>query len=472
MCVESNETLSDAAEETKLVRKIDLYLLPPIWLTYCLAYMDRINIGNAKIAGMKDDLNLTSNQYSICLVVFFVSYVVFEIPCNLILSHTRPSIFLPTIMFAWGAITCCMAAVHTFSHLVALRFLLGIAEAGFAPGVLLLLSSWYKKNEQSKRFGVYISAAVLSGAFGGILAGAITASLHKAHGITGWRWLFIVEGAATCGVAIIFRFILLDFPATTNKLSSAERELALSRLEDDKVNSMRQDSTRLSPLQAISLALQNWKTWLLAVGYMVIVGSSTLSYFYPTLVKQLGYTSCSTAQYMVVPIYCASFVTLLITSVLCDRRPAYRAPAISLLLLLSTTCAVAASATAASTARYILLIFLACGLWAANGLALAFAASSFSALPQDVRGVSLAFVNSSGNLAQIYGAYLFPEEDAPRYLKGFLVVSALCGLGIFVYAVAGVALRRPLTLDNEACSQHRRRTEVWQVMNKWKSWHP
>ncbi|KAL1387995.1 vitamin H transporter [Phyllosticta capitalensis] len=471
MSVESEETLSDAAEEKKLVRKIDLYLLPTIWLTYCLAYLDRINIGNAKIAGMMDDLHLTSDQYSICLVVFFVSYVVFEIPCNLILSRTRPSIFLPLIMFAWGAVTCCMAAIHDFSHLVALRFILGIAEAGFAPGVLLLLSSWYKKNEQSRRFGVYISAAVLSGAFGGILAGAITSSLHGAHGITGWRWLFIVEGVATCGVAIIFRFILLDFPATTKKLSEAEREVAIRRLEEDKVNSMREDSTHLSPLQAISLALQNWKTWLLAVGYMVIVGCSTLSYFYPQLVKQLGYTSSSSAQYMVVPIYCASFVTLLISSILCDRRTALRAPTISLLLLLSTSCAVVASATAGSTARYILLIFLACGLWAANGLALAFAASAFSALPQDVRGVSLAFVNSSGNLAQIYGAYLFPEEDEPRYLKGFIVVSALCGLGIFVYAAAGVVLRRPLVLDGETCSQHSRRTEVWNVRNKWKSWN-
>lgn len=140
---------------------------------------------------MMDDLRLTSDEYSVSLIVFFVSYVVFEIPSNLILSRTRPSIFLPTIMFLWGGITCCMAAVHNYHQLVALRFVVGIFEAGFAPGILLILSSWYKKNEQSKRFGIYISAAVLSGAFGGILAGAITGGLDGAHGIAGWRWLFV-----------------------------------------------------------------------------------------------------------------------------------------------------------------------------------------------------------------------------------------------------------------------------------------
>lgn len=140
---------------------------------------------------MMEDLNLSSSEYSVALIVFFVSYVVFEVPSNLVLSRTRPSLFLPTIMFIWGGITCCMAAVKNYHQLVALRFVVGIFEAGFAPGILLILSSWYKKNEQSKRFGVYISAAVLSGAFGGILAGAITGGLDGAHGIAGWRWLFV-----------------------------------------------------------------------------------------------------------------------------------------------------------------------------------------------------------------------------------------------------------------------------------------
>lgn len=145
----------------------------------------------------------------------------FEVPSNLILSRTKPSIFLPAIMIIWGICTCCMARVQTYGQLVALRVIVGIFEAGFAPGIILILSSWYKKNEQSKRFAAFISAAVLSGAFGGILAGAIIESMdgryadgdsrmfaakvlmeNGRYGIQGWRWLFVRHALPTDAAAV------------------------------------------------------------------------------------------------------------------------------------------------------------------------------------------------------------------------------------------------------------------------------
>jgi sugar phosphate permease len=177
----------EAGEEKKLIRKIDLFLMPTIWLMYLMSYMDRTNIGNAKIAGMNDDLGLSSSEYSMALVIFFISYVFFEVPSNLILAKTRPSIFLPTIMGLWGIVTCCMAVIQDYKHLLALRFVVGVLESGFAPGILLIISSWYKREEQSERFAVYISAAVLSGAFGGLLAGVITSKLDGSRGLEGWR---------------------------------------------------------------------------------------------------------------------------------------------------------------------------------------------------------------------------------------------------------------------------------------------
>ena len=276
---------------------------------------------------MSDQLNLSFSQYSISLVVFFVSYVVFEVPSNLVLSRTKPTIFLPFIMTLWGAMTCCMAAVNSYGGLVALRFIVCVFEAGFAPGILWILSSWYKPDKQSKRFAVYISAAVLSGAFGGLLAGAITDGLEGAHGIEGWRWLFIVEGCATIvrlahkdlmgkmktykldrqGWALISYFILLDFPANTKKLTSYEKALAMSRLQAGEVSSRSADTPRLSSLQALREPVTNWRTLLLTAGYMVIVGSSTLLYFYSTLVQGLGYED-HMAQYMVCELAAVSFL--------------------------------------------------------------------------------------------------------------------------------------------------------------------
>jgi MFS family permease len=156
---------------------------------------------------------------------------------------------------------------------------------------------------------------------------------------------------------------------------------------------------------------------------MVIVGSSTLSYFYPTLVKGLGYTA-HMAQYMVVPIYAVAFVAVACTGYVMDKIPQYRGLVIAGWLAVSLVCSVCVCAIYNFTARYVLLVFMAAGLWASNGLALSYAASTFGSMPQEVRGVSLALVNALGNLAQIYGAYLFPSDDAPKVrATPFLFVS-------------------------------------------------
>ncbi|KAJ6020471.1 hypothetical protein N7540_005975 [Penicillium herquei] len=430
-------------EEKALVRKIDLMLLPVIWIMYLLSYMDRTNIANAKVSGMDTDLNLTSNQYSVALVVYFVGYVVFEVPSNLILGRTRPSIFLPSIMILWGVLTCLMSVIKSYAHLVILRILVGSVEAGFAPGVLLVLSSWYKRTEQSKRFGVYISAAVLSGAFGSLIAAGIMDGLEGAHGIQGWRWLFIVEGAATIGFALIALFILPDFPANSKGLSEREREIAVARLASENVTAVTEDSAPLSNWGAVKVAARDWRTWAFVVGYMVIVGSSTLTYFYPTLVKGLfGTATTEKINLLTVPIYGAAFVATGITSYFGDKVPQWRGFIIACWLTFALICSIIVCVVYNHIARYVLMILMACGLWATNGGTLAYASSAFAGMHPQARGVALALVNAMGNLAQIYGSYLFPESDSPKYIMGFSVISAMLALGVVVFAGLHVWFRR------------------------------
>ncbi|KAJ8108799.1 hypothetical protein OPT61_g7919 [Boeremia exigua] len=429
-------------EEKKLVRKIDLYLLPTIWLMYLLSYMDRTNIGNAKIAGMADDLKLSSNEYSIALVVFFVTYVAFEPASNMILVRWKPSLYLPTIMAIWGALTCIMAAIQDFNHLVVLRIFVGVFEAGFAPGILLIISSWYKRDEQSKRFGVYMSAAILSGCFGGLLAGAITGGMEGTAGLRGWRWLFIIEGVATIVWAIIASFILLDFPANSARLTERERAIALARLREGGIKSYSEGDERIGKLQSFKLAIMDWRTIGFVLGYMVIVGSSTLSYFYPTLVTGLGYTDRVMAQYMTAPIYAVAFVCTALTTFFADRVPNHRGLLIASWLAFALITAVCVCTIYDFTARYALLVLMAAGLWSGNALALSFASSSFGSMPPEVRAIALALVNAMGNLAQIYGAYLFPASDKPKYLMGFGVISGMLGFGTCVYIFMHVAVRR------------------------------
>lgn len=308
-------------------------------------------------------------------------------------------------MILWGILTCLMAVIKDFKHLVVLRVIIGCVEAGFAPGVLLVLSSWYKRTEQSKRFGVYISAAILSGAFGGLLAAGIVNGLEGVHGIRGWRWLFIVEGAATVGFAIISLFILPDFPATSRRLSEREKHVAVARLATENVTATTADSERLTNWQAMKISVQDWRTWVFVVGYMVIVGSSTLTYFYPTLIKGLfGHASNYKVNLLTVPIYGFAFVCTAISSYYSDKIPAWRGLVIAGWLTFSLTCSIIVCAVYNFTARYVLLVLMAAGLWATNGGTLAYASSAFAGMNPQARGVSLALVNALGNLAQIYGS--------------------------------------------------------------------
>ena len=240
---------------------------------------------------------------------------------------------------------------------------------------------------------------------------------------------------------MVSSFILLDFPANSKRLTERERELAISRLANDNVQTRSDTVPHLTSIKALIQALRNWRTWLFVTGYMVIVGSSTLSYFYPTLVQGLGYTS-HMAQYMVVPIYAVAFVCVAMTGYISDRLPLQRGLIVALWLTLATACSVTTCAVYNYTARYVLLVLMAAALWSCNGLSLSYMASTFGYMPQEVRAVSLALVNGMGNLAQIYGAYLFPSQDAPRYIMGFSVISGMCAFGVVVYAVAHVVLRK------------------------------
>ena len=187
--------------------------------------------------------------------------------------------------------------------------------------------------------------------------------------------------------------------------------------------------------------MTNLHTWLFSLGYIVIVGSLTLNYFYPTLVSGLGYKG-SMAQYMTVPIYAVAFVCNAFTGYLSDKFPHCRGAVIAGWLTLSMSCSVAVCAVYGLKARYVLLVLLSAGLWSTNALSLSYASSTLRDEGKRVRAVALAFVNAMGNLAQIYGAYLFPQDDAPKYLMGFAVISAMCTFGILVYGGLHLLLRR------------------------------
>jgi MFS family permease len=165
-------------------------LIPWLCVLYLASFLDRANIGNAKIEGLEADINITGTQYNIALSVFFISYSIFEPLSNILLKRMRPSVYIPIIVIAWGTCTVLLGIVKNFSHLCAIRWFLGMAEAGLFPGVNYYLSCWYKRSEFGIRAAIFFSAAAISGSFGGLLAAAI-AKMKGVGGLPGWAWIFV-----------------------------------------------------------------------------------------------------------------------------------------------------------------------------------------------------------------------------------------------------------------------------------------
>lgn len=212
---------------------MDLHLIPMLAVLYLLSFLDRGNIGNAKIQGMETDLKLTGPQYGLCATVFFFTYSAFEIPSNLFLKRFRPSIWLPSIMVAWGTVMTLMGVVQTYHGLLVARVFLGVAEAGLYPGVAYYLTMWYRADEMAFRQGLFFSAASVAGAFSGLLAYAIS-KMDGVGGYAGWRWIFILEGLLTVLTAVAAFFILHDFPETAGFLSEPERAWVVYRLKNQR----------------------------------------------------------------------------------------------------------------------------------------------------------------------------------------------------------------------------------------------
>jgi MFS family permease len=403
--------------------------------------MDRSNIGNAKIAGMEDALNLSDTEYSLAINLFQVSYIVFSVPSGMILTRIRPSIYVPTIMFLWGIVVAAKAAITTPAQLWGLRFALGALETGFPPTVFHIFGMWYKKSEQTKRFLVFWLAGILGSAFGGILAGAITSGLDGAHGIPGWRWLFLIEGVITCGCALLSPMVLLDYPATCSKFTVEERALAVSRQELDGQNINVEKERRINLSKALWYAMTTPAHWILFIAFMMVDGSFSIAYFYPTLVEGLGYSS-TTAQFMTAPLYVCAVPAAIILSILGDRHPSRRAYYLSGTMLLAAIFSAVSAGVTNFTARYVLLCFLNMGLYCTVPLALAFSTTSMGAVEPEVRSIALAWMSALGNLAQVYNSYIWPNRDAPRYLTGFATYAALLTLGAALYTGGAVYFKR------------------------------
>ncbi|KAL3491959.1 major facilitator superfamily domain-containing protein [Aspergillus germanicus] len=297
------------AREKALVWKQDLHIVPLSAAIYLLCYLDRSNIGNARIMNSEtgNDLltetNMSSYEYTIALMVFLIAYALFEVPSNYFLKKLKPSRWIAFLMLSWGAVTMGLGGVHNFAQVTGLRFLLGVMEAGLFPGLVYFLTFWYRTHERSIRVALVLASATLAGAFGGAIAYGV-GHMNQVHGLSAWRWLFIIEGAPSCASAVLVWFILPDYPETASWLSEEEKALAARRLELEGSKGAAKAMTWEDAKEVLF-------DWRLYAHYLVYFGISapfsSLSLFTPAITSGLGYTSLN-AQLMTVPPWAVAYV--------------------------------------------------------------------------------------------------------------------------------------------------------------------
>jgi len=269
----------DPVLEKKVIRKVDFNLVPILFLLFLCAFIDRINIGNARIQGLEKDLGMTGQDYNIALFTFFILYILLEVPCNMILKKIRPSVFISSIMAGWGVVTVCQGVTQSFAGLVVCRVIIGALEAGFFPGCVYLLSMYYRRHELQMRFNLFFSASIIAGAFSGLLAYAI-AHMDGIAGYGGWRWIFILEGIATVIVAIGSYWLIPDWPETAKFLKEDERELLIRRLALDKAGATMDHWNKKTAKRVFS----DPKIYLSISMYLGVVTTSySGSFFTPTI---------------------------------------------------------------------------------------------------------------------------------------------------------------------------------------------
>lgn len=278
----TESTEIDPTLEKRIRRKLDLHILPWIFVLWLFAFIDRSNIGNAKIDGLTKDLHLTGDQFNVALTVFYILYVLIDVPSNWLLKTVGGGHYLPLLAMAWGIVGTCTGAVKTYGGLIACRMLLGACEGGMFGGIILYFSMFYKRHELMFRLGIFYCAAPLSGAFGGLLATGLAQIEY--HGYNKWPWIFLVEGAITIVIAIVAFFSLPHTPGSARFLNEEERFLAAHRLHLDLHGASTAEfvEEELFSWKAVRLALLNVNTIAMSINFFLIFDPHLLIFSLPS----------------------------------------------------------------------------------------------------------------------------------------------------------------------------------------------
>ncbi|KAL4925348.1 major facilitator superfamily domain-containing protein [Aspergillus undulatus] len=421
------------AEQRKIIHRVDRRLVTITGAAYCISLMDRTNVSVAAITGMMEDLELYIGfRYSIMVLVFFVTYIVFQPLATAVIRKIGPRIFISVIVMTWGVCLIGFAFAPDWQTLSGLRALLGVLEAGFFPGTVYLLSCWYSRYEVQQRYGFFYLIGCVASALSGILAYGFS-QMAPLQGYGGWQWIFIMQAVLTFIVGILCMIFVVDFP---DKAFNAwgflnERECAfiLRRLNRDRADANPEPFNLVKFLRpALDL-----KIWAFAFIFFALTTLSYgIAYFLPIILRDNMGFSVAAAQCLVAPPFALAGILMMFTSWLGDKYRV-RAPILVLNSVITLIGLPIMGFHSSAAVRFFGVFLTTAGANANIPACMAYQANNIRG--QWTRAFASATLVAFGGIGGIAGSLVFRSEDAPDYIPGIWAVIA-CQLCLLI--VVGV----------------------------------
>ncbi|KAK6069557.1 major facilitator superfamily transporter [Seiridium cupressi] len=447
---------ASGVDEKKLVTKLDRHLIPLIMLLYTFSFLDRVNIGNARLYNLSEDLALVGNQYQIAVSILFVTYLLFEVPSNLVLKRFTPSRWIAFITVAWGIVATLTGLVNSFGSLVACRLILGALEAGLFPGLNVYLTFFYTKSELALRVGYLFVSAAIAGSLGGLLAYGV-GHMQGIQGLNGWRWIMIIEGIPTFVLGILTFFLLPNDPASAYFLTDDEKKLMIVRSRRSYGST---ESAQKFSKQDMMKAFKDWKVWMFCVGQF---GMDTMLYgystFLPTIINGIGKWTSAEVQLLTIPCYFLGAVTYMTVAYLSDHHER-RGIFVVIFGAVSVVGYGVLLSNSSAGVHYFGCFLVAMGLYVAVGLPLAWVsiirpvhweclevlimASNRTTHRAMVKGQLQMYVYHANLSAGRSTSDMLPSltAEGPRYIRGDAVSLSMVGMATCIYSFMWFWFRR------------------------------
>ncbi|EKV06409.1 Major facilitator superfamily domain, general substrate transporter [Penicillium digitatum] len=410
--------------EKKLKRKLDARCSLFVAI-YIMNYLDRNNLAAARLKGLQEDLKLSNTDYSTCLSILYVGYIIMQVPSNMFINRiSRPSLYISVAMLLWGVVSTLSGSTKKFGDMVAVRFLLGFVEAAFLPGALLILSKWYTRRELTTRNALLFCGSLISNAFSALVGAGVLSNMEGVLGHAAWRWLFWIEGSVTMFLALLAAFILPDLPHNARGFTEEERQVAQLRMLED-VGEADTDSEELGAFGGLKMALVDPKIYVMMFTFVAYVVGLSFNAFFPTLTGTLGFGYVPTLL-MSAPPWVFSCIFSVVNAWHADKTQEKVWHIIGPIGM-GAVGFIICMATNNVAARYVAL-FLQAGSYAGFIVFYSWISSSFPRPPAK-RAVAIAMINAFSQLGNVAGSYVWDLKNN-GFRSSYGIVLAMFGVTV------------------------------------------